>query len=108
MARAVSVGACGWPLEPFLQASPIGARAARLSGRDYVARATARPSFMKAHADQMMHFAAADWATSAPKADSRDTTFRGNLSSVAKGLFALPDAACQAAARQRSDRFAQL
>ena len=28
--------------------------------RDYVARATARPAFMKAHADQMAHFAAAD------------------------------------------------
>ena len=28
--------------------------------RDYVARATARPSFVKAHADQMSHFAAAD------------------------------------------------
>jgi glutathione S-transferase len=28
--------------------------------RAYVARATARPSFMKAHADQMAHFAAAD------------------------------------------------
>jgi glutathione S-transferase len=28
--------------------------------RDYVARAVARPSFMKAHADQMAHFAAAD------------------------------------------------
>jgi glutathione S-transferase len=28
--------------------------------RDYVARATARPSFIKAHADQMAHFAAAD------------------------------------------------
>jgi len=28
--------------------------------RGYVARATARPSFMKAHADQMAHFAAAD------------------------------------------------
>ena len=27
---------------------------------DYVARATARPSFIKAHADQMAHFAAAD------------------------------------------------
>jgi hypothetical protein len=26
----------------------------------YVARATARPSFVKAHADQMAHFAAAD------------------------------------------------
>lgn len=28
--------------------------------RDYVARATARPAFMKAHADQLAHFAAAD------------------------------------------------
>ncbi|WP_309732435.1 glutathione S-transferase family protein [Chamaesiphon sp. OTE_75_metabat_556] len=28
--------------------------------RDYVARATARPSFAKAHADQLAHFAAAD------------------------------------------------
>ena len=28
--------------------------------RGYVARATARPAFMKAHADQMAHFAAAD------------------------------------------------
>jgi glutathione S-transferase len=28
--------------------------------RDYVARAVARPSFIKAHADQMAHFAAAD------------------------------------------------
>lgn len=28
--------------------------------RGYVARATARPSFLKAHADQMAHFAAAD------------------------------------------------
>ena len=28
--------------------------------RDYVARATARPSFIKAHEDQMAHFAAAD------------------------------------------------
>jgi glutathione S-transferase len=28
--------------------------------RDYVARATTRPSFVKAHADQMTHFAAAD------------------------------------------------
>lgn len=32
----------------------------RMACRDYVARATARPSFMKAHADQMAHFAAAD------------------------------------------------
>lgn len=30
--------------------------------REYVARATARPSFVKAHADQMAHFAAADSA----------------------------------------------
>ena len=30
--------------------------------RDYVVRATARPSFVKAHADQMAHFAAADAA----------------------------------------------
>jgi glutathione S-transferase len=28
--------------------------------RNYVVRATARPSFVKAHADQMAHFAAAD------------------------------------------------
>ncbi|MGQ4877241.1 hypothetical protein ACOJCM_01540 [Billgrantia sp. LNSP4103-1] len=28
--------------------------------RDYVARATVRPAFVKAHADQMAHFAAAD------------------------------------------------
>jgi glutathione S-transferase len=28
--------------------------------RNYVARATARPSFVKAHADQIAHFAAAD------------------------------------------------
>jgi glutathione S-transferase len=28
--------------------------------RDYMARATARPAFVKAHADQMAHFAAAD------------------------------------------------
>lgn len=31
-----------------------------LACRDYVARATARPSFRKAYEDQMMHFAAAD------------------------------------------------
>ena len=30
--------------------------------REYVARATARPSFIKAHADQLAHFAAADAA----------------------------------------------
>lgn len=28
--------------------------------REYVARATARPSFVKAHAGQIAHFAAAD------------------------------------------------
>jgi glutathione S-transferase len=39
--------------------------------RDYVARATARPAFAKAHADQMAHFAAADRSTPASKADSR-------------------------------------
>jgi glutathione S-transferase len=33
------------------------------ASRDYVARATARPSFVKAHADQIAHFAAADGAT---------------------------------------------
>lgn len=35
--------------------------------RGYVARATARPSFLKALADQMAHFAAADRAATAPK-----------------------------------------
>lgn len=35
--------------------------------RDYVARATARPAFLKAHADQMAHFAAADRATARQK-----------------------------------------
>lgn len=34
--------------------------AAHPACRDYVARTTARPSFAKAHADQMAHFAAAD------------------------------------------------
>jgi glutathione S-transferase len=34
--------------------------AAHPACRAYVARATARPSFVKAHADQMAHFAAAD------------------------------------------------
>jgi glutathione S-transferase len=33
--------------------------------RAYVARATARPAFIKAHSDQMVHFAAADVARSA-------------------------------------------
>ena len=34
--------------------------------RAYVARATARPAFAKAHADQLAHFAAADAARAAP------------------------------------------
>ena len=34
--------------------------AAHPACRAYVARATARPCFAKAHADQMAHFAAAD------------------------------------------------
>lgn len=34
--------------------------AAHPACRDYLARATARPGFVKAHADQMAHFAAAD------------------------------------------------
>jgi glutathione S-transferase len=41
--------------------------------RGYVARATARPSFVKAHEDQMAHFAAADSATLAPNAGSHGT-----------------------------------
>jgi glutathione S-transferase len=36
--------------------------AAHPACRAYVARATARPAFAKAHADQMAHFAAADGA----------------------------------------------
>ncbi len=38
----------------------FGGLAAYPACRDYVARAMARPSFVKAHADQMAHFAAAD------------------------------------------------
>ena len=34
--------------------------AERPACRDYVARVTGRPSFVKAHADQMAHFSAAD------------------------------------------------
>lgn len=34
--------------------------AGHLACRAYVARATARPAFVKAHADQLAHFAAAD------------------------------------------------
>ena len=50
--------------------------------RHYVARATARPSFVKAHADQIAHFAAADstpvsaFAAARLKADRRETTIR--------------------------------
>ena len=36
------------------------------AARAYLARATARPAFIKAHADQMAHFAAADGAPAAP------------------------------------------
>ena len=38
----------------------LGGLAGHPACRDYVARATARPSFVRAHADQMEHFAAAD------------------------------------------------
>jgi glutathione S-transferase len=38
----------------------FGRLAAYPACRDYVARATARPCFAKAHADQLAHFAAAD------------------------------------------------
>ena len=38
----------------------FGGLAGHPACRDYVARATARPSFVKPHADQMTHFAAAD------------------------------------------------
>lgn len=34
--------------------------AAHAAARDYLQRATARPAFVKAHADQLAHFAAAD------------------------------------------------
>jgi glutathione S-transferase len=43
----------------------FGGLAQSAACRDYVARATARPAFIKAHADQMAHFAAADGARSA-------------------------------------------
>jgi hypothetical protein len=42
------------------------------ASRDYAARATVRPSFVKAHADQMAHFAAADCSTSAPRQSPND------------------------------------
>ena len=38
----------------------MGRMADRPAGRAYIARATARPAFVKAHADQMAHFAKAD------------------------------------------------
>lgn len=43
------------------------------SCRDYVARATSRPCFQKAHADQLAHFAAADTARAS------DAATRGEL-----------------------------
>ncbi len=60
-----------WLTETFSVADILMTDVLRLVGRfdglaefpacsDYVARATARPSFVKAHADQMAHFAAAD------------------------------------------------
>jgi len=45
---------------------------------DYVARATARPAFVKAHADQMAHFAAADEGVMQPS-NSRSTDASANL-----------------------------
>ncbi len=51
--------------------------------RGYVARATARPAFIKAHADQMAHFAAADRARAGrpqgPTAASTTQTRTGEL-----------------------------
>jgi glutathione S-transferase len=60
-----------WLAGPFSVADILMADVLRLVGRfdglaehpacrDYVARATARPAFVKAHADQMAHFEAAD------------------------------------------------
>lgn len=62
-----------WLAETFSVADILMADVLRLVARfdglakylachDYVARAAARPSFVKAHADQMAHFAAADAA----------------------------------------------
>jgi glutathione S-transferase len=61
----------GWLAGTFSIADIVMADALRLvdrfgglaeypASRDYIARATARPSFVKTHADQMAHFAAAD------------------------------------------------
>jgi glutathione S-transferase len=44
---------CGWPIGSTGLADYPACRG-------YVARATARPAFAKAHADQIAHFAAAD------------------------------------------------
>ncbi|HEX3982263.1 MAG TPA: glutathione S-transferase family protein [Acidisoma sp.] len=44
--------------------------AAHPACREYVTRATARPAFVKAHADQIAHFAAADRAATAPSGQS--------------------------------------
>lgn len=41
-------------------ADRMGGLAGHPAAQAYVARATARPAFMKAHADQVAHFAAAD------------------------------------------------
>lgn len=38
----------------------FGGLAAQPACRAYLARAVARPAFIKAHADQLAHFAAAD------------------------------------------------
>lgn len=43
-----------------LRIPDVRARGERPASEDYVARATARPAFAKAHADQLAHFAAAD------------------------------------------------
>ena len=41
--------------------------------RAYITRATARPAFIKAHADQMAHFAAADKAEDAEIIEDAET-----------------------------------
>ncbi len=47
-----------------LRVKKVRARGERPATEAYVARVTARPAFLKAHADQMTHFAAADDARS--------------------------------------------
>ncbi|SJZ79686.1 glutathione S-transferase family protein [Consotaella salsifontis] len=49
-------------------ADGLGGLTSHPACRDYVARATARPAFVKAHGDQLAHFAAADRAQGAPTA----------------------------------------